>query len=853
MKTRIFFHALFVLVMTCPVMGQVKKQLTEADYKLWSTMELKQLSEKGSWVSYSLQYEGGMDTLFVKHTKTLKTYAFAGGTEGKFATDNCFVFRGKDGDLMVQHLKNGTRQTYSDISKYTIAMDGQLLILLKSNGATPGDLVIVSIDGTEVIKLPKVSLYSLNPESTMLICDSERKMHLLDLKKLNSIQLLDASERSYSSFVWQRNGESIAYIAEDSLGILGCYRLKERKLYTFDRSKFSEFPKDADIYNASGTELSVSDDGKKVFFGINPKQAEKEATGVQLWNTADKVLYPNKSLIGDWLGMPKLAVWFPEVQKFRMVTDNQFPCQIPIPGQEYALVYNPLDNEPQFDSDAPRNYYLQNIRTGQQQLLVANHSADGNKIVISNAGNYVAYYKECNWWVYDISSGQHKELTSKTGSTFINEKYDRSGEKSVPGIMGWTANEKELLVYDTYDIWLLKTAGSSAVRLTNGREKGIVFRLVSKSPYGATDSASNGVLDLDNGLLLQAVSNSKSGYFTWDTSNGLRQIIFENNRIGSIKLSSNGTYIYVREHSHLSPQLVFQFRNNKPKVLYQSNPQQKNYAWGFSRLISYENSKGQLLNGALFYPAGYDADKSYPIVVHIYERLSDYYNQYVNPTLLNAEGFNISNLTTQGYFVLLPDIVYKEGEPGQSAVDCVGSAVREVLAHESVDPKRVGIFGHSFGGYETNFIITQGNIFAAAISGAGVSDIVSSYLSVGGGNMKSDGWRYEFGQFRIGTSLFDDYQKYLQNSPITFASQIETPVLLWCGEADSAINYTQSLEFHMALRRLQKPNILLIYERGGHSIMRAEDQIDLTHRMQDWWDYYLKGGVKQEWLTADKI
>jgi dipeptidyl aminopeptidase/acylaminoacyl peptidase len=119
--------------------------------------------------------------------------------------------------------------------------------------------------------------------------------------------------------------------------------------------------------------------------------------------------------------------------------------------------------------------------------------------------------------------------------------------------------------------------------------------------------------------------------------------------------------------------------------------------------------------------------------------------------------------------------------------------------------------------------------------------------------MKQDSWRYEFNQSRMGTSLFEGYPNYLQNSPITFAAQVKTPLLIWAGMEDGTVDYRQSLEFHLALRRLQKPNILLFYERGGHSIMRAEDQIDLTHRMQQWWDYYLKGGVKPEWLTPDKI
>jgi dipeptidyl aminopeptidase/acylaminoacyl peptidase len=307
------------------------------------------------------------------------------------------------------------------------------------------------------------------------------------------------------------------------------------------------------------------------------------------------------------------------------------------------------------------------------------------------------------------------------------------------------------------------------------------------------------------------------------------------------------------EHYHLSPQLGVKFKDRKEKILYRSNTQQKHFQWGFSKLITYENSKGQVLNGALFYPAGYDADKNYPMVVYIYERVSDVYKQYINPSLLNQDGFNISNLTTQGYFVFLPDIAYKEGEPGNSALDCVTAAVNEVLAHESVDPNRLGLFGHSFGGYEVNFIVTQSNMFAAVISSSGMSDNITNYLSVCWNIKKPNGWRYEFNQSRMGISLFDGLQKYLDDSPIMFANQVQTPVLLWSGDSDRQVNYTQSLEFHLALRRLQKPNILLLYEGENHTIMRKENQLDLTHRTQEWFDYYLKGARKPDWFTPDRL
>ena len=186
-------------------------------------------------------------------------------------------------------------------------------------------------------------------------------------------------------------------------------------------------------------------------------------------------------------------------------------------------------------------------------------------------------------------------------------------------------------------------------------------------------------------------------------------------------------------------------------------------------------------------------------------------------------------------------------------MDCVESAVKEVLAHESVDSKRLGLLGHSFGGYQTNFIITQTNMFAAAVSSGGASDIISDYLYVAWNISRPNGFRYEFSQANMGISPFDDYELYLRNSPITYAKQVQTPLLLWAGEDDKQVHYFQSLEFHLALRRLQKPNILLLYEGERHNITNRAHQIDLTHRVEEWVAYYLRGGQRPDWFTVDKL
>ena len=238
------------------------------------------------------------------------------------------------------------------------------------------------------------------------------------------------------------------------------------------------------------------------------------------------------------------------------------------------------------------------------------------------------------------------------------------------------------------------------------------------------------------------------------------------------------------------------------------------------------------------------------MVVHIYDVMSDELHQYVNPSFLNPEGFNVTNYALNGYFVLMPDIIYKMGNPGSSAVDCVTAGVNAVIAKDIVDKDKVGLYGHSFGGYETNFIISQTNIFAAAVSGAGVSDIISYYFNISrNGDFRSDMWRFENQQFRIGKSLYEDKEAYISNSPIMYAENVKTPLLLWAGKNDRIIPWNQSVTYYLALQRLGVKNMLFAYPDEDHSLENAENQTDLSKRMMAWFDYFLKEKPTQSWIS----
>ena len=281
----------------------------------------------------------------------------------------------------------------------------------------------------------------------------------------------------------------------------------------------------------------------------------------------------------------------------------------------------------------------------------------------------------------------------------------------------------------------------------------------------------------------------------------------------------------------------------------QSNPQHFNYHWGTSQLINYTNSKNQQLQGVLYYPVDYNPVKKYPMVVYIYEKLSQHLHSYVNPTLHNNIGINTSNLNAQGYMVLHPDILYTIDDVGISATDCVVSATKAVIAMGIVHPDKIALTGHSFGGYEANFIATQTSLFATIISGAGSSDLVNTYLSIGWNTGKSESWRFEDHQYRMEQPMYANMEGFLRNSPIMQAQNVDTPLLIWTGEQDRQVHYYQSIEFYNALRRLGKKQIMLVYPDNGHILTESTSREDFTHRFEQWLATYLKDVPAPEWIA----
>lgn len=857
------FTGIYFLLVSCPIMGQEtqKKHLTAADYHLWSTLRVRNISDKGQWASYLLQYQSKEDTLFVKSTKGNITYAYPRGFEGSFNGEKWFGCKIHD-TLVLQNLLTGERQHTPNVSSFVFTKNGRYLLQFLKEPEHKSVLVIKDLKGKKVERIAAISNWKLDDTGNALVycTDSVTSYTVGMLQFGNTItkrSIVGDTGKGFQNFRWR--GKSIIFMQQGATnGKLFYYTVDDKKLLSFDPEKQEDFPQDMQISMQNGS-IKLSEDGERVFFELeeSPVQSETSAIDVQIWNAADKQLYPNKQLFGRSAEHNKLAVWWPKSNRFFQVTDKKLPKGALNGDFTYAISYDPLAYEPQPKYDGERDIYITELQTGKRKRILEKHSNDIMTVLMSPDGKYISYPKAGHWWVYDIGKETHTNLTKNFEMPFFNKDYDRPSDPMAYGNPGWTAGDQSILLYDEFDIWEVSPDGSTRVRLTHGREMGISFRIKRLTAEQETKTEghelSTGKFYSDKQWILEAYEKStgSSGYYLWNSKDREKALVWAAKKTNQfIKAANSNAFLYVEQSYECAPRVVFQpdFKALSRELI-QSNLQQQHYYWGKAEHIHY-TVKEKKLSGVLIYPADYQIGKRYPMVVKIYQRQLQYLHDYVNPSLFEQDGFNIGNFSAQGYFVLLPDIVYEFGEVGASATACVLAATDMVISKGYVDPSKIGLIGHSFGGYETDFIITQTDRFATAVAGAAWTDLISTYLYIGGNYLKPDFWRSEYDQLRIGKSLFDDTDSYLRNSPVLQAAKVNTPLLSWAGTEDRHINYYQSIEFYLALRRLGKTHTMLLYPDEGHALLEGQHQKDLTQRVQEWFGHYLKNGPLMSWMTT---
>ncbi|MGI9650910.1 alpha/beta hydrolase family protein [Chryseobacterium sp. RLHN22] len=315
------------------------------------------------------------------------------------------------------------------------------------------------------------------------------------------------------------------------------------------------------------------------------------------------------------------------------------------------------------------------------------------------------------------------------------------------------------------------------------------------------------------------------------------------------QIKAEKDYFFSEENFNLPNQVICLSRSKDKKVIYQSNSKDKAQFKIRIETVTFENSDHAKLRGILYYPLNYNPEKKYPMVVHVYQLQSHKRNVY--PLSLERQvnvGFDLRGLLEKGYFVYLPDIINNEKGVGLSALYCVDKSLDALQQHKSINFQKVALIGHSFGGYVTNFISTHSNRFTTYISGASVSDIVKSYFSMSFHYMSPLYWQYEEGQFNFNAPYISNQELYFKNNPISYVQNVNKPMLLWAGKKDLNVEWGQSMEFYLGLKRNFKPATMIVYPEEGHYLASRESAKDLLRKVSEWLDYYLKDFSKPDWI-----
>jgi dipeptidyl aminopeptidase/acylaminoacyl peptidase len=772
---------------------------------------------------------------------------------------------------------------FSKGSKFVAVRTNKANASAKQKGA---DLVLRELTSGITQNVGNVNLYDFDDAGHMLaytVDAAERTgngVYVIDLATSQS-KVLNSASLDYDQLTWGDKDDALAVLRGDkkkenlqrdnTLLVWKDVTASAPRAIEYDPAKDGSFPK-AMVVSELGA-LRWARDGSRLFVGLKEQEPDPAAAppstepkaNVDVWHWKDAEVQSVPMIrIGQERRATLPAAFDVASGKLVRISDDVMRNVTPLPDPHWALgrVDTAYRTEVQWGG-SKADLYRVNTSTGERSLIERGVTRTMGS---SPDGRYYLYLKDKKIVAYNAETGKNTILAANDKIDFIDATDDHPYEKPTYGVAGWSKDGKSLIVNHRYDLYLLPLDGGKATNLTGGvgDAERIVFRLVRLDRPGgggrggrggafganAGDDEDQGV-DLTKPLLLSAYGEwtKKSGYYTLNVGSKPAPLIYDDESIGQAqKATQADRVVFTRQTFSESPDLwVTNTSFASPTKVTNANPFISEYAWGSKKLIDFKNSKGQHLQGTLTLPANYEPGKKYPMLVYFYEILSNTHNSFPMPIYDDRPHF--AEYASDGYLVFEPDIVYEVGKPGSSALDCVTSGVKEVIKQGFADPKHIGIQGHSWGGYETSYILTQTDMFAAVVTGAPPSNLVSFYDETYPGTGTLQQGIVEVGQVRMGTNPWDSHQLFEDQSAVYNVRNIKTPFLILHGTADNEVDWHQGLELYGAAKRWGKQVILLSYPGEPHHLARKENQKDFQLRMKEFFDHYLKDKPAPKWMT----
>ncbi|MDQ5980296.1 MAG: hypothetical protein QG602_3272, partial [Verrucomicrobiota bacterium] len=498
-----------------------------------------------------------------------------------------------------------------------------------------------------------------------------------------------------------------------------------------------------------------------------------------------------------------------------------------------------------------QDLYLVDATTGARMIL-ARGIGEKAGVRWSHDNRWIAWYADRQWFVADSRDGSVRSLSQTLPFPVHNERHDMPEMPGAYGTAGWSRDGQSLLLYDRYDLWQVFPDGRPARNLTGGygRQQKLELRLTNLAP-SEPENETRGI-DLDRPLTFRGENEDTrdTGFFRFTSPDSAPQRLLwaaKDHRYVGRALDADTLLLTGSRFDEYPDILVTNSSFSAPRKVTDGGAQLAPFLWGSASLVSYRGPDGQPLSGMLCKPANFDPTKKYPMIVYIYERLSANVHRFFTPAPLAV--IDPSFYASNGYLVLMPDIAYTTGRPGPSAYQCVMAAVDAVVAQGFVDENALGLEGHSWGGYETCYILTQTGRFRAAEAGAIVGNMTSASGAIGESSGRSRQFKYEQNQSRIGATLQAAPHLYVENSPVFFADRVTTPLLILHNDHDDIVPWPQAVEFFLALRRHGREAYLLNYNHDLHSPRRHAHRHDFARRMHQFFDHFLKGAPQPAWMT----
>ncbi len=605
--------------------------------------------------------------------------------------------------------------------------------------------------------------------------------------------------------------------------------------------------------------LKFSKNGERLFFETGKRPAEEpedtltadEKTHVDIWNWKDMDIQPmQKKNLNKEKDPTYDCVYHIRKKRVVQLADEKIKS-IEVPDKGNAAIAIGFDSTPYrwartYSGRWASDVYKIDMATGERTLLLRNQSGEAE---VSESTNWAVYYdaNDGQYYSIHIKTGKQTLISKGAGVNFADELNDTPSEAQAYGIEAFTSDDKYVIVYDRYDIWKLDLSGKTAPQcLTGGegRKHTTEYRYVKLNKEEKT-------VNLSKDWLLQTFNDvNKQAGFSRLKAAGMEPIMMGDYRVYAPIKAKNADVMVWRKSTYTNyPELrVSKGDLTQSTVISNTNPQQKDYIWGDIQLVDWVASDGLTHQGLLITPENLDPNKKYPMVSYFYERYSDNLHGYRSPAPSRST-VNWNFYASNGYVIFVPDIFYRDGDPGLCAYEAVVSGCLAMADRFSyIDRDNMGIQGQSWGGYQVAHLVTRTNLFKAGMAGAPVSNMTSAYGGIRWGSGMSRQFQYEKTQSRIGGTLWEKTNKYIENSPVFFAPQVETPLLMMHNDKDGAVPWYQGIEYYMALRRLEKPVWMLVYNNEEHNLTRRANSKDLSIRMMQFFNHYLKGEPMPVWM-----